>query len=170
MKKYSKYFILLVIQAMLFFSMSCILSSFLEVVGIYVEPIDPEQQEMNLLYSLSLTQTAIAAEGKTPEVVTPEPTLTLFPTYTLYPTYTLENGMVTVTLISESCTDQYFFADDEWVAFVEAYGTTSFEIKAGEYITQACLELERTHCGGAGTANFTQNCNWMITAHPSCNP
>ncbi len=102
--------------------------------------------------------------------MTPEPTQTLFPAYTPYPTYTLENGMVTVTLISENCTDQYFFADGEWVAFVAAYGTSTFEIEAGEYMLQACMELERTHCGEAGPANFTQNCEWRIYAHPSCNP
>lgn len=164
MKKYRKYLVLLAIQTLLFFSMSCILSSFLEVIGIYVETIDPEQQEMDLLYSLSLTQTAIAVEGTTPEAASPETARTQFPTLTP------ESRMVTVTLISENCTDQYFFADGEWVAFVVAYGTSTFEIKAGEHMLQACMDLERATCGAAGPANFTQNTDWRIYAHPSCNP
>ena len=169
MKMYPKYLFLLAAVTLMFSRVACI-ESLLEVFGFAFESEMPEEdkatQEMELLNTLwSITQTAAAQA-----TLAAEPTLTLYPTLTPYPTFTAETGLVTITLVSENCTDQYFFADGAWVGFVEAYGTSSFEIKAGEYMLQACTEMEKIHCGNAHLESFTEDTVHRITAHPSCNP
>ena len=125
-----------------------------------------ETEEMNLLHTLyAQTQTAEANATKTIE-----PTITPYPTLTPYPTFTVETGMVTVTLVSENCEGQYFFVDGVWVAFVPAYGTSSFEIQAGDHMLLSCSEMEQIHCGAPNPESFTEDTVHRIYAHPGCKP
>jgi hypothetical protein len=125
-----------------------------------------ETEEMQLLTTLwAQTQTAEAQITKTIE-----PTLTPYPTLTSYPTFTAEAVMVTVTLVNENCADQYFFADGVFVAFVPAYGTSSFEIKAGDYMLLSCVEMEQINCGAPNPESFTEDTVHRIYAHPGCKP
>ncbi len=106
---------------------------------------------------------APSPEDTEPAQPAPLPTLTPYPTFTVQ-----EETSVTITLISENCEGQYFFVDGQMVAYVEAYGTATFQTTKGEHTLQSCKDQARQYCGDPTYYTFEEDTQHKIFAHPSC--